>query len=187
MPRQRMTPFVFALALAVPAGGLFLPSLQAAPAHAAAAQAPAFAGTYTLNARASDNVQTAINQAASHVMFLIRGIARSRMRSTNPVYQRVVIQEQPAEFAIAFDQRAPVRAPSTGASVPWTREDGEKFQVSIHTLADGRLQETFVAEDGRRVNVFSLSPDGRVLTMETTVSSPKLPQPLHYRLVFDRV
>jgi hypothetical protein len=186
MPRQRMTPFVFALALAVPAGGLALPSLQAAPAHAVAAQAPAFGGTYTLNARASDNVQQAINEAGSHVMFLIRGIARSRMRATNPVYQRVVIGETPADFAIAFDQRAAVHTPSTGAATPWTREDGEKFQVSTR-VTEGRLHQTFVAEDGRRVNVFSLSPDGKVLTMETTVSSPKLPQPLHYRLVFDRV
>ena len=187
MPRQRMTPFALAFLLAVPAGSLAVSSLQAAPAPVVrVAQAASFAGTYTLNARASDNVQSAINEAASHVMFLIRGIARSRMRATNPVYQRVTIGETASEFSIAFDQRAPVRTPSNGARTPWTREDGEKFQV-MTAVEGGRLHQTFIADDGRRVNVFSLSPDGKTLTMETTVSSPKLPQPLHYRLVFDRV
>ncbi|MDB4951404.1 MAG: hypothetical protein JWM27_4053 [Gemmatimonadetes bacterium] len=187
MVRQRMTPFVLALALAVPAAAAAMPSPLAAPAHALAAQpASAFVGTYTLNARASDSVERAINEAASHMMFLIRGFGRSRMRGTNTAYHRVTIAEPGTDFAIAFDQRAAVHSPSNGTAVPWTREDGEKMQVSTH-VTDGKLVQTFTPPDGRRVNTYSLSPDGKTLTMEVVVTSPKLPQPLHYRLVFDRV
>ncbi|HET6763526.1 MAG TPA: hypothetical protein VFH27_07630 [Longimicrobiaceae bacterium] len=185
MPRQRMTPFVLALALALPTAAVALPLVTAAPAHAQA-QASAFVGTYTLNAHASDNVERAINEAGSHVMFLIRGIARSRMRSTNVAYRRVNIAETSNQFAITFDQRAAIHSPSNGTPVQWTREDGEKMQVSTHVV-DGKLVQTFIPPDGRRVNTYSLSNDGKTLTMEVVVTSPKLPQPLHYRLVFDRV
>ena len=185
MPRQRMTPFVLALALALPAAATATTYAAPAPVHAAV-QASAFVGTYTLNAHASDNVSTAINNAASHVMFLIRGIARSRLRATNVAYQRVSIAEQGNDFAIQFDQRHPIHSPTSGANVPWTREDGEKMQVSTR-VAEGRLVQTFTPEDGRRVNTYTLSPDGKTLTMDVVVTSPKLPQALHYRLVYDRV
>jgi hypothetical protein len=185
MPRQRMTPFVLALALALPTAAVALP-LVPAPAHAQQAQASAFVGTYTLNQRASDNVERAINEAGSHVMFLIRGIARSRMRSTNVAYHRVTIAEPGNEFTIQYDQRAPIHTPANGTAVQWTREDGEKMQVSTR-VADGKLVQTFIPPDGRRVNTYTLSNDNKTLTMEVVVTSPKLPQPLHYRLVFDRV
>jgi hypothetical protein len=43
--------------------------------------------------------------------------------------------------------------------------------VTTHT--DGaRLEQVFDAEDGRRVNVYTLSPDGSTLTLEVTVTSP---------------
>jgi uncharacterized membrane protein len=185
MARQRMTPFVLAFALALPAAAAAMPFPAAAPVLAARMQASAFVGNYTLNAHASDSVERAIGEAGSHVMFLIRGIARSRMRATNPTYQAVHIAEDASNFAIAFDRRAAVHSPTNGTAVPWTREDGEKLQVSTR-VADGKLVQTFVAPDGRRVNTYSLSNDGKTLTMEVVVTSGKLPQPLHYRLVFDR-
>ena len=46
--------------------------------------------------------------------------------------------------------------------------------------------QTFRAEDGSRTNTYSISPDGRTLTMHVVLRSPRLPQPLEYNLVFNR-
>jgi hypothetical protein len=51
---------------------------------------------------------------------------------------------------------------------------------------DGRLVQTFEAQDGRRINSFSLNPDGRVLTVNVEVTSPRLRNALAYRLVYTR-
>jgi hypothetical protein len=75
--------------------------------------------------------------------------------------------------------------PASGAAVKWTREDGETFDVS-GKVAGSTLTQTFVAEDGKRVNVYTLSPDGKTLTMNVTVTSPRLPKPLNYKLVYRR-
>jgi len=37
-----------------------------------------------------------------------------------------------------------------------------------------------------RTNTFTVSPDGRTLTLGVAVSSPKLPRPLTYKLVYTR-
>jgi hypothetical protein len=50
----------------------------------------------------------------------------------------------------------------------------------------GRLRQSFVAEDGRRDNHFTVSEDGRRLTLEVTVTSPRLSAPLRYRLNYVR-
>jgi hypothetical protein len=50
-----------------------------------------------------------------------------------------------------------------------------------------KLAQEFKAEDGQRKNEYSVSADGRTLTLEVTVTSPRLAQPVRYRLVYDRV
>jgi hypothetical protein len=42
------------------------------------------------------------------------------------------------------------------------------------------------AEDGQRVNTYTLSPEGDVLTLEAWVTSSRLPRPLSYTLVFHK-
>ena len=48
------------------------------------------------------------------------------------------------------------------------------------------LHQTFRAEDGQRVNVYTLSNNGNTMTMNVTITSPRLPDPLTYRLVYNR-
>lgn len=177
MRRQRLLT-LFAAAFAVLAVSL------AAPAGAQQGGA-ALDGTYTLNRAASDDVNRAIEAAVSRMNFVTRPIARGRLRRTNQPYQRVVISHTNNQVSIVTDTRAPIRTPANGTPVKWRREDGEMFDVSTE-WENGRLEQTFSAEDGRRVNVYSLSADGRTLTMEVTVTSPRLAQPLRYKMVFNR-
>ena len=142
-------------------------------------------GTYTLNRQASDDVASAINATVARMNFITRPIARGRLRSTNQPYQRVVINYSPTQVSLAFDQRAPIVTPGNGTPTAWRREDGETLQVSTE-WENGRLEQTFRAEDGTRENDFTLSEDGATLTMHVTITSPRLPQPLRYKLVYNR-
>ena len=165
---------------------LLLPILAALAIPAAAsAQESTMRGTFTINRQQSDNVNRAIETAVARMSFVTRPIARGRLRRTNAVYQRVVVNYTPAQVSTTFDQRRPVESPANGQPVKWTREDGEKFDLSTEWQG-GRLVQTFRAEDGSRTNTYTISPDGRTLTMHVTLRSPRLSAPLEYNLVFNR-
>jgi hypothetical protein len=148
-------------------------------------QTPSLQGTYTLDAAASDDVDKAIDAAVKELSVLTRATARSRLRKINVSYKQISISYTEAEVSIATDQRQPLRTPVNGAPVDWTREDGEKLKVS--TVWDsGKLKRTFKAEAGQRINTYIISADGKTLTMQVSVTSTHLPQPLTYKLVYQR-
>jgi hypothetical protein len=153
------------------------------PSHASA-QAQ-LNGTFALNRGQSDDIAAAINRAVSRMNFVTRPIARGRLTRTNTAYSRITIGYNPEHVTIQYDQRAPIHTPANGTPVQWTREDGEKFMVSTE-WTHGHLEQTFRADDGQRVNVYTLSEDGATLTMDITVTSPRLPAPVRYKLVFNR-
>ena len=174
--RQRIAPLFCALALVLAAS---LP----AGLHA---QQASMKGTWRYNAQASDNVMTAINAAVNRMNFVTRPIARGRLNRTNQPYQRVVIDFTQQQVSITMDQRSVINTPANGTPIKWTREDGEVFDVATAWEGHG-LKQTFKAEDGQRANLYTVSNDGRTLTLQVTVTSPRLSGPLTYRLVYDKV
>ena len=150
------------------------------------AQTASLAGTYVLHADGSDDINASIDDATSKMNFAIRGIARSRLRKTNTPFRRLTIAHTPQEVTVTTDTRAPIRTPANGTPIRWRREDGEMLNVSTEWKG-GLLEQTFVAEDGQRVNRYSISGDGRLLTMEVTITSPRLPKPLVYKQMYHRV
>jgi hypothetical protein len=158
--------------------------LVVVPASAEAQSRP-LQGTFAYVAESSDDVEQAIREATGRMNFAIRGVARGRLRKTNEPYQRVTIAHTTNNVTITTDSRAPITTASNGTPIKWTREDGEVLDVST-AWEDGSIRQSFVAGDGRRDNVYSLSPDGNTLTMRVTVQSGRLPQPLTYNLVYRR-
>ncbi|HWS72679.1 MAG TPA: hypothetical protein VN605_11220 [Thermoanaerobaculia bacterium] len=144
------------------------------------------AGHYRLDAKASDNVGAAIESQTASMNFITRPIARGRLKKTNPAYETIGIAFPTNNISVALDQRKPIVFPASGTAVKWTREDGEKFDLSGH-VTNGVLTQTFVAEDGRRTNTYTLSPDGKMMTLNVKVESPRLPKPVTYKLVYHRV
>ena len=151
-----------------------------------AAQRTGLDGTYTLDEAAGDNIDKVIDDAVGHFNFLTRGIARGRLRKLNPAYRRVVIASSPSEISVAVDDQPALRAPAKGTPVAWVSPDGAKVNVSMR-LSGGHLVQTFKSADGGRVNDYTLSPDGRTLTMQVTETSPRLSQAIKYKQVFRRV
>jgi hypothetical protein len=159
-----------------------LVALAAAPAPA---QNTAMQGTFTLVPAQSDNVDQAVNQAIARMNFATRQVARTRLRRTNAPYQRLVIAQPGQSISITTDDRAAITTPASGSAIKWKREDGETLDVST-AWSGNTLRQTFAAEDGRRENAYTLSPDGNTLTLNVTVTSGRLPQPLTYKLVYQR-
>ena len=75
--------------------------------------------------------------------------------------------------------------PRNGVKKGWERKKGDLIDVTSKWEGQ-RFEQIFDAEDGRRVNVYTVSPDGETLYQDVTVTSPKLDTPLTYRSVFRR-
>ena len=151
----------------------------------AAAQETTLRGNFVINRQASDDLNRAIDDAVARMNAVLRPTMRGRLRKTNRAYQRVVIDYDQRTVSITFDQSRPMESPANGAPVKWTREDGDKFDLSTE-WEGGHLEQTLKGEQEMRTNTFSVSPDGRTLTLGVVVSSPKLPKPLTYKLVYNR-
>lgn len=151
----------------------------------AVAQSSAMQGTFAFTAQGSDDVQKAIANGTAKMSFITRPIARSRLKKTNLPYQLLKIELTPTQVFVSRDGRPPIVTPADGKSIKWKREDGETFDVNT-VWEQGKLKETFVATDGSRENLFTISPDGQLLTMQVTIRSPRLPAPVVYKLDYRR-
>jgi hypothetical protein len=154
-----------------------------APAPGSAQGAASLNGTFTYDAAASDNINSAIDAAVRDMNFALRPIARGRLRKTNQPYKRLTISHTAQQVSVVTDDRRPIVSPANGTPVDWTREDGEKLKVSTE-WENGTLEQTFKAEDGQRVNAYTMSADGRTLNMNVTITSPRLKKPLTYKMVY---
>ena len=162
-----------------------LTALAAAFPFPARAQSPALEGSYTLVAETAGEISRAIEAAIRPMNFLIRPVARGRLRKTNVPYARLRLTVAPAEITTIADRGNPVVTPSNGTIVKWRREDGETFDVSTSWQGE-KLHQTFRAEDGQRENVYSIEADGTTLNLAVTLSSPRLAAPVKYTLRYRR-
>jgi hypothetical protein len=152
----------------------------------AAAQESRLDGTYILDEADSANMNEVIESAVGKLNFVTRDIARERLKRLNPAYRQIAISSSPNEISVTVDNQPPLRTPANGAPVGWIGPDGQKVNASMQ-LADRRLAQTFMSADGRRVNDYTLSRDGRTLTMQVTETSPRLSQPITYKQVYRRI
>lgn len=140
--------------------------------------------TYTLIPDSSDDIKAAINQTVEHMSFITRPVARGRLTKSNPLPQVVHVVVSPDTFSVTFDNGNPVATPFKGDTVPYhsviTNED---YKAHYDAVADTASQ-AIVSKDGVRRNTFIFLGGGQRLRMHVTVSSPRLPGPLNYQLLF---
>ena len=151
----------------------------------AAPTQPAFDGTYKLDNAQSDNIDTAIDQGVKGLNFLVRPIARNRLKKLNPGYRTVSITSSDSEISIVVDNQPALKMATNGSAVVWTSPAGGKTNVKVR-FENGHLLQQFDSPDGHRVNDYTLSTDGRVLTMQVTETSSRLSAPIKYKQVYRR-
>lgn len=152
-------------------------------ASAQDAQSP-LVGAWILAPQQGNVIEAAIDRGIDDMNFVTKPIARRRLRATNDAYATIELRIADGNVTTVLAGRA-IESPADGRAIRWTREDGEGMQVAT-ALREGTLVQTFEAEDGSRENVYSVSPDGRRLTLQATIRSGRLPQPIVYRLAYDR-
>ena len=146
---------------------------------------PMLEGHYIPIVERSSDVDAAIDAAVAKMNFIKRPIARSRLKKTNPAYQRVTIARTESQVHVKFDKSSVIESPADGTPVKWKREDGEVFEVSTDWQGK-RLVQRFKAEDGERVNTFHSNAKGELI-LDVKIMSDQLPKPLSYSLVFRRL
>jgi hypothetical protein len=164
---------------------LFYLSLFVAAHSPGVADIKAFDGTYKLDDAASDNIDNAIDQGVKGSSFLVRHFARGRLQKLNPAYRTVSIASSAREVNIVVDNRPALKMPADGSAVVYTSPAGGKTNVNVRFQGEHMLQE-FNSSDGHRVNDYTLSADGRTLTMQVTETSSRLSAPIKYKQVYRR-
>jgi hypothetical protein len=144
-----------------------------------------FDGTYKLDDAQSDNIDNAIDRGMNGLNFLVRHFARDRLKKLNPAYRTVSISSSAREISIVVDNQPALKLPADGSTVVYTSPAGNKTNVKVRFEGAHLLQE-FDSADGHRVNDYTLSPDGRVLTMQVTETSSRLSAPIKYKQVYRR-
>lgn len=155
----------------------------------AAAQGPQaqaeLQGAYKIDANASDDIEAAITRGTAQMNFTIRSLARHLIAKANPPYQRIVISRTGDTASLQLDARPPIRTPLDGSWVRWIREDG-----GVDNITGQWSYPTFVVyfkgEDGARTHSYLLDSDGRTLKLDVELTSPRLPHPIDYTLVYRR-
>src|SRR5262245_28851957 len=100
-------------------GFVFLSIISSTSLVRPVSHAAAVPSTYLLIGERSDDLNAVINKATARLNFVMRPIARSRLRGTNFAYKDIMIDERPDTIVISYQGRAPVRAPADGTLVPW--------------------------------------------------------------------
>jgi len=164
------------------AAALSPPNLQAAQNW------NAFAGDWRLVGdvgAAEEQVNAAIDKATENMILLTRGLARSRLRSSQKPPKRIRLRLQDQMFTIQPDTLPALSLPISGAAV---KDAGRTFRVALES-GGGRLSLRQVSENeqGKRENIYRLRDGGKYLQLEVTVHSGSLPAQVQYKLQFVRV
>lgn len=154
-------------------------------AQAPAAATPPFAGSWRYATQPADVIERAIERGIEEMNFITRPVARRRLRATNHGYSTIEVRVADGTITTVLEGRT-ITSPADGREIQWRREDGELLRVSTSNR-DGALVQSFAAEDGSRENVYVVSADGRRLTLHVTIRSERLPAPISYRLLYDRM
>ena len=100
--------------------------------------------------------------------------AACRRRTASPAW----VQIRPeATSSPSTTDRYKLTTPRNGECSKLGARRRATSSTSRRSQPTARLEQGFDAEDGQRVNVYTLSPDGNTLTLDVTVTSPKLEQP----------
>lgn len=140
-----------------------------------------FAGVWYPEVDAAAQVEQVVRQATTSMFPLAREVARSRLmnRCAPPRFLRMQLEGE--SFVIEFAGAPVQRLPRSGATK--TEPDGRTLSARVESEL---LRHDGASREGTRENLFRVGPMPNQLTMQTTVTSPRLPQPVRFTVHFTR-
>lgn len=131
-------------------------------------------------------VERAIDEAVDEMSFLIRGIARKRLKEPNLPTDEVQISLGNGKITISRSGQPAIAAPATGEVVTWRNpRNGNELEVTHRVTKAGALEQRLVGDRGVSTNLFSLSKEGR-LVLKTTIDADKLPSTIRFSTTYAR-
>jgi hypothetical protein len=145
-----------------------------------------YAGLYRYagDAREQKAHDEAIDRSVETFFFALRAMARAKVAARTRIAPTYKLEFSGGAIRATIPGRAVAVSPENGTPAPY-RVDDEPIVLSQRFEGAGLVQ-TFRSDDGARRNDLTLSPDGTVLTMKATLSSPKLSVPVTYTLTYRR-
>lgn len=139
-------------------------------------------GAYFLNEGRSDDFFEAIDNGVAIRSVATRDLARKLRKAAGPPYT-LDISYSDGRFSIRNDAKPWIVVQIGGETIQWTLEDGQVFDISAKAEG-GAVALTFHAPDSERTTIYR--GGGEQLMAETTITSPLIPAPIHYKAVYNR-
>lgn len=144
-------------------------------------------GSYRLGdrERSAEAIRSAVDRATEG-MPLLRSVARSRLYETSEPAPRLELGFPDGQIHVAYSGELPVVTRDDGTPAVWKSRFGDTTTV-VQTFSRGRLVQSFRGAMGStRTDVYTLSADGRRLTVHSLITSAFLPEAVEFEVVYDR-
>ena len=154
----------------------------------AAAIAQSWLGNYQWSATDAEKVtvEKAVEDGAQQVGFLVRSIARGRLKETTKPFQKLSFAMSDQTLTMVRDDDTPITGTTDGSKIEWKRKDGKTFTVQ-QTLAENVLTQTFTDPEGNtRVNKHTFNETAQTMSLDITINSSSLKTPLKYTLTYTK-
>jgi hypothetical protein len=164
-------------------------SAVAATSHGDVAASSVFstpgARVYVVAPEQSDDIPAAIERSVEHMNFIIRPIARHRLRVTNPLPQHLQLDIAPDTITVHLGDAPPAALPRDGSAVPWRSLGGDRCQIS-GALAGDTLVEHVISHGGQGETRYVMLDGGKRVREDVRITSSHLPKPVVYSVVFTK-
>ncbi len=163
---------------------VLLVALVASPASAA--DASAYAGTWTFDETAGDRAaaDAAVEALAAEYALIVRGLVRSRLRSAVKISESLTLE--PGDDSITItSQFSKWTSDLSGTEVAVVNPEGETI-VLKRWLDGGVLHAVGARGASEQGFVFRLLDGGATLVLDVETRNPRLKRPLAYSLTYRR-
>jgi hypothetical protein len=140
---------------------------------------------YVVVAEQSDDIPAAIERSVEHMNFIIRPIARHRLRVTNPLPQHLQLDITPDTITVHLGDAPLAALPRDGSTVPWRSAAGDKCQISGVLVGD-TLVEHIISHGGQGETRYVMLDGGNRVREDVRITSSHLPEPVVYSVTFAR-
>lgn len=175
----------FGLALA--AGSLVGAAAQSATSGVSEQAKADLTGAYKLvdASKKKAEIRRRVDEATEE-MTLLKGLARDRLYETTEPLPLVAIKFPGDRVSVVYLGEKAVVTPADGTPTKWTGRFGDRTQVR-QSFEGGKLVQRFKGQGGGlRKNVYTLSADGKRLTVSTTITADLLPAAIQFKTVYAR-
>jgi len=133
-----------------------------------------------------DALYAAIEDVVKDMNFIIRPIARNRLRKANIPSNELQISVSDGSIHVVRPGQAIVSAPADGSLIAWKGQDGDRFRVRHRLLDSDRLMQEFYGDGNHSVNIYAVRDGGSEVEVRTEIDADLLPKTLRYSMSYER-